>query len=64
MYSEAQYEELVWLHRNSYGTAVRLPRSLLRGLAAALCMVTPCTNWLAPLAFRWIRRDVMVRYER
>ena len=62
MPSEVSFAELCYWHSRTYGTGVRLPRSVLRGLMAVLCLATPCTNWLLPFAFKAIRRDVWMRW--
>lgn len=58
------FEEICYWNSRSYGTGLRVPRAVLRGIVAVLCLATPGTNWMVPLAFRWIRRDMMIRYER
>ncbi|MBN2458455.1 hypothetical protein JXB31_04975 [Candidatus Woesearchaeota archaeon] len=54
--------ELAYWNRNSYGTAVRISRRWLRVSAVALCILTPCTNWLIPFALRLINKDYVIRY--
>ncbi|MGM5487794.1 MAG: hypothetical protein ACQESG_02505 [Nanobdellota archaeon] len=55
------YKERVYWNTQSYGSAVRVPKHLLRGVLSLLCLITPGTNWLLPFVFK-IRQDLVIRY--
>lgn len=57
-----KWSELVFWNSNSYGSAVKVRRSLLIGLLVFFCLVTPGTNWLIPFSKRIVRKDLVWRF--
>ena len=55
------WQELNYWNQNSYGSAIRIRRKVLIGIATVLCIITPGTNWLIPFAFKHIKKDFLWR---
>ncbi|MFP4424431.1 MAG: hypothetical protein ACLFP2_04345 [Candidatus Woesearchaeota archaeon] len=54
------YAERVYWNQQSYGSAIRIPKNLLRVVLSVLCIITPATNWMLPFVFRI--KDLVIRY--
>ncbi|MFO7710211.1 MAG: hypothetical protein R6V53_00435 [Candidatus Woesearchaeota archaeon] len=55
------YAERVYWNQQSYGSAIRIPKTLLRAVLSVLCIITPATNWMLPFVFRI--NDLVIRYD-
>jgi hypothetical protein len=56
------FKEIEYWNAHSYGNALKIRRSLMLSACVVLCLVTPMTNWALPLAFKFIKKDLLVRY--
>jgi hypothetical protein len=56
------FKQMENLYQNSYGSAVKISRTKLIGAFIILCIVTPFTNWMIPIAPKLIKKGITVRY--
>jgi hypothetical protein len=57
------YKEQIYWNSRTYGAAVKINKSILRGVFALFCVLTPCTNWMIPFSKKIIKNDLVVRYD-
>ncbi|MFO7888249.1 MAG: hypothetical protein R6U59_08020 [Eubacteriales bacterium] len=56
------YKDRVYWNSHSYGNAIKINGIYLFLLVTVICVVTPATNWLIPIAKNKIPKQVMYRY--
>ena len=53
-----------WHDRQSfYGKALHIPKKIILAFICLVCMVTPGTNWIIPIAYSKVKKGYTVRYE-
>lgn len=57
------YYERVYWNSNSYGNATRINKTFILSLITVVCLITPFTNWMIPIAYKTIKDDMVIRYD-
>lgn len=58
-----RFRDRIFWNQRSYGSALRLKRGHLIVIGAILCLCTPGTNWMIFWLRKWIKQDVVMRYD-
>ena len=52
-----------WLEsQQTYGFAYHISRKVVVTTISILCMITPGTNWIIPIAVKKIKRGITIRW--
>lgn len=52
-----------WVQRQkTYGNAFKLKKSYIMLLITIVCLITPFTNWLIPIAQKHVKSEIILRW--
>jgi len=60
--AEPTWAERVQWNSNTYGSALRIKKSWIMSIFIFLCIMTPATNWMIPIAGKIIKSGITLRY--
>lgn len=58
-----KYNERVYWNNQTYGKAISVNKRIVLSLITVVCLITPFTNWLIPIAIKGIKKDLVIRYD-
>jgi len=56
------FRERVYWNNNSYGNAVKIKGTYIFLIICFICIITPATNWIIPIAKKKVPKQVLYRY--
>lgn len=51
-------------HLEYYGTAINISRKYILSAIIVMCIITPFTNWMIPIAMKTVKKGITLRYEK